>query len=196
MAGEQIKVFGSSPSELFDASEVYARDGVVIVSIEDGVSADVAKTYKGKETLFPPRVWHLNDHGDYVGVRHDIVSDGSAFGKYLEKVQSIGANLGARVFPRGARAGREVQDQVYEVAGHGRGISVGCTQKLGDLATTPLVGAWVFKANGHREALLTPGAIAFVKASEIEFSEEVASIPTAGPAVNLIVAEQDRTPYF
>ena len=195
MAGEQVKVFGSSPTELFDASEVYAREGVVIVTLDD-INPEVATTYKGKDTLFPPRVWHLNDHGEYVGVRHDIVSDGSAFGEYLERVQSIGANLGAKVFPKSVDAGREIQDQVYEVAGHGRSICAGGTQKLGDLATAPIAGAWVFKADERREALLTPGSIAFVNAAEIKFTEEVAGTPSVGPAVSLIVADQQRTPYF
>lgn len=192
---ETIKKFGAQPGQLFEASEAFDKEGVVIVQVGN-FRPIIAETYKGEHALFPPRVWHLDDRQNYVGNRHDIESDGSDFGQFLQQVQKIGANIGAKVFPRPDIPHREIQDQIYEIDEVGRRLRIDCSEKLGDLAVSPLKGSWQIAVNGHRPEWLTPGEIAFVDAEQLPVTQQVRALPLAGPAAALFIAEHERTPYF
>jgi hypothetical protein len=167
----------SSAAQLLEASEVFERDGVVV--IDDVFPPELAEAAAPRiKDAFPARTSHLceSESGLLHGIEAATIRGNSTYtetpvDRLRKSVVDVGASIGAALTPYALDhnlqpvrvAGRDKVERLYSLL-PGNGITIAKFQKLGDAATTLIRGYGGVDISDFGGIALLPGRVVYFDA--------------------------------
>ena len=166
-----------SAAQLLEASEVFERDGIVV--IDDVFPSELAEEAAPHiKDAFPARTSHLceNESGLLHGIERAVIRGNSTYtetpvDRLRKSVVEVGAKIGAALTPYAFDhnlqpvrvAGRDKVERLYSLL-PGNGITITKRESLGDAATTLIRGYGGVDVADFGGIALAPGRVVYFDA--------------------------------